>query len=228
MIKSGARRHCWDWHNEQVLATWLGKKNTYSWHFAESHLVVKFWTKSLFYLCDPPSLGLRFEGHTTNSPRPFSWWDRHLWRGQLQLCWCQYKGHVRFAQGLVLISLCRTENKEQLILLIVYHRRYQDFKLNWTLYLHFLDFRWGVKLKIHDLTKLGRCALIEDTPSNLPYLAMNWYKRSLGLAEPLPMHDRYLIDSWPAWHMLGMKSNTRNLGMNSHSFLFSNLPHQTR
>ena len=30
----------------------------------------------------------------------------------------------------------------------------------------------------------------------------------------------FLINSWPAWLMLGMESHYRDLGMNSHSFLF--------
>ena len=42
---------------------------------------------------------------------------------------------------------------------------------------------------------------------------------SLGLAKALPIHGKYLVNSWPAWSVLGMKSHSRNLGMNSHLFL---------
>ena len=30
----------------------------------------------------------------------------------------------------------------------------------------------------------------------------------------------FLVNSWPAWLMLGTESHSRDLGMNSHSFLF--------
>ena len=41
------------------------------------------------------------------------------------------------------------------------------------------------------------------------------------LGKCLAMHGQYLAILGNAWSILGMKSHTRDLGMNSHSFLFN-------